>query len=93
MGRGNPLPFGGGRKRPNLLSTLLCNVFFYRTRRRISDTANKIAIGPENMMFPVMRLKKPFMVPLTLPMPQGRGFSVQPPLPAPARSYTVSTSV
>ena len=82
MGRGNPLPFGGGRKRPNLLSTLLCNVFFYRTRRRISDTANKIAIGPENMMFP-----------LTLPMPKGRGFSVQPPLPAPARSYTVSTSV
>ena len=61
MGRGNPLPFGGGRKRPNLLSTLLCNVFFYRTRRRISDTANKIAIGLENMMFPVMRLKKPFM--------------------------------
>jgi len=30
---------------------------------------------------------------LTLPMAKARGFSAQPPLPAPARAYTMSPSV
>lgn len=78
-----------------LMVASLANVCFYTVlfllhRYEQKERIREIVYGDLPLIVTIHETKSDT---LTLPMPKGRGFSVQPPLPAPARSYTVSTSV